>query len=65
MRYFAAARAATGVSAEELPAASVAALVAVFGDRHGEPLARVLRCSSYLVDGLACRDKSAARRGSK
>jgi molybdopterin converting factor small subunit len=27
-------------------------LVAVLAERHGEPLTRLLKCCSYLVDGV-------------
>ncbi len=38
---------------------SVAGLLTVLADRYGEPLARVLDRSSYLVDGVACHDRTA------
>jgi molybdopterin synthase sulfur carrier subunit len=56
VRYFAGARAAAGTSAEEIEAASVAQLVETLSRR--EPLARVLKACSFLVDGLACREPS-------
>lgn len=56
VRYFAAARAAAGTPTEEQPAATVEELLASLVARHGEALARVLRRSSYLIDGLACHD---------
>jgi molybdopterin converting factor small subunit len=59
VRYFAAARAAAGVSEEVLPAATLGSLRAVMVDTHGERLAAVLRVASFLVDGLPCRDPDA------
>ena len=58
VRYFAAARAATGFDEEVLtPAAptSVAALVDELGGRSAE-LARVMTRCSYLLDEVAVRD---------
>jgi molybdopterin converting factor small subunit len=60
VRYFAAARAAAGVTEEKVTAATVAELVATLGERHGARLARVLVSCTFLVDGLARRDRSAA-----
>ena len=59
VRYFAGARAAAGVTEEKLAAGTVAALVAALAERHGPRLAQVLTASTFLVDGLACRDRSA------
>jgi molybdopterin synthase sulfur carrier subunit len=62
VRYFAGAKAAAGVDAErlELPAGStVLEVLEVLRDRHGEGLARVLDAASFLVDGVAVRDKRA------
>lgn len=66
MRYFAGARAAAGVSEESLrlPAgASVGDALAEVSRRHGEALARVLTASSFLVDGVAVRDRGARLSG--
>jgi molybdopterin synthase sulfur carrier subunit len=63
VRYFAGARAAAGVDAEtvQVPAgATVADVLDLLGARHGERLARVLIAASFLVDGVAVRDKSMA-----
>jgi len=60
VRYFAAARAAAGLSEETLPADTLAALRTAMIDAHGEPLAKVLRVASFLVDGVSCRDPDAA-----
>ncbi|WP_189209997.1 MoaD/ThiS family protein [Actinokineospora fastidiosa] len=61
VRYFAGARAAAGVAEEDValavPATVDHALTAV-GDRHGEPLRRVLTASSYLLNAIAVRDRS-------
>jgi molybdopterin converting factor small subunit len=56
VRYFAAARAATGVTAEEIPAGSLKELIEALELRHGERLIRVLGACSFLVDGLSCRE---------
>ena len=56
VRYFAAARAATGVAAEEIPAASLKELIEALDLRHGERLTRILGACSFLVDGLSCRE---------
>lgn len=56
VRYFAGARAASGTTSEQVPAASLAELLAGLGDRHGEPLRRVLGAASFLVDGVAAHD---------
>ena len=59
IRYFAGAKAATGVGDEQLnlPAEStVDDVLRLVRDRHGEGLARVLTASSLLLDGIAVRD---------
>ncbi len=58
VRYFAAARAATGVPVESVGAGTVAELVALLEERHGERLTTVLGACSFLVDGLSCREPS-------
>ncbi len=59
VRYFAAARAAAGRTEEPVTApVPLADLLDTLAGRHGEPLARVLKVSSYLVDGLACHDRA-------
>lgn len=61
VRYYASARAAAGTEAESvtLPAgASVADAVQELRERHPQPLARVLEAASFLVDGVAVRDRS-------
>lgn len=68
VRYFAAARAATGLNEEriELPVGtSLAQLLRRIEERHGDALAQVLRRSSFLLDEIAVRDiQCAARPGS-
>lgn len=59
VRYFAAARAAAGVSEEVLPAATLGQLRAAMVAAHGESLAKVLRVASFLVDGVSWRDPDA------
>jgi molybdopterin synthase sulfur carrier subunit len=64
VRYFAAAAEAAGVEEELLPAASildsltVGQLRAQLTARYGEPMARVMRAGSFLVDGVVSRDDS-------
>ena len=57
VRYFAAAADAAGVEEETLDGVStIGALTALLTDRYGEPMAKVLRAGSFLVDGAATRD---------
>ncbi|WBB78364.1 MoaD/ThiS family protein [Micromonospora sp. WMMD882] len=60
VRYFAGARAAAG-RAEESAAAgrTLDELLDELAARHGDPLARVLRAASFLVDGVTCHDRRA------
>ncbi|MTD56666.1 MoaD/ThiS family protein [Amycolatopsis pithecellobii] len=61
VRYFASARAASGVTEEkiELPlGASVREALGVLRERHPEKLPRVLQAASFLLDGVAVRDHS-------
>ena len=61
VRYFAGARAASGKAEESilLPAGStVQDAVAQLQARHGAALSRVLAASSFLVDGVAVRDRA-------
>ncbi|PPK70529.1 MoaD/ThiS family protein [Actinokineospora auranticolor] len=61
VRYFAGARAAAGVHEEEvsLPhGATVADAVTSIAARHGDGLARVLAAASFLLDGVAVRDRA-------
>jgi molybdopterin converting factor small subunit len=60
VRYFAGARAASGVDVEERPAATLDELVRALADAHGEKLARVLSSCSFLVDGTTTRDRARA-----
>lgn len=60
VRYFAGARAAAGIEAERLPVpagSTVQDVLDLLSSRHGERLARVLAAASFLVDGIAVRDK--------
>jgi molybdopterin converting factor small subunit len=59
VRYFAGARAAAGVPEEKVVAPTLDALLTGVAQTHGERLARVLDGCSFLVDGLACHDRSA------
>jgi molybdopterin converting factor small subunit len=61
VRYFAGARAASGVDEEPLalPAGStVADAVRAAADRHGERLSTVLAAASFLIDGIAVRSRA-------
>lgn len=62
VRYFAAARAAAGVDEESLtlPAATTVAGLAESLSARGPELAKVLARCSYLIDGIAVRDRATA-----
>ncbi len=60
MRYFAAAAEAAGRDAESLAAATVGELRALLEERYGDPMSRVLRSGSFLVDGVVSRDPERA-----
>nr|MDT0663151.1 MoaD/ThiS family protein [Micromonospora sp. DSM 115978] len=60
VRYFAAARAAAGTDTELAPAGcGLAELSDRLAERHGEPLSRVLKVASFLVDGVRWHDRQA------
>ncbi|MGY0230277.1 MoaD/ThiS family protein [Longispora urticae] len=59
VRYFAGARAASGTTAEPAVADSLGELLELLGQRHGEPLTKVLTSASYLVNEVSCRDRAA------
>ena len=63
VRYFAGARAAAGGRPEETVSvqagSTIGDLLNTLGARHGAALERVLTAASFLVDGVAVRDKSA------
>ena len=58
VRYFAGARAASGVDTESREADSLDQLVGQIVDAHGERMARVLTACSFLVDGTQTRDRA-------
>lgn len=61
VRYFASARAASGVDQEvlEVPAgASVSEVIGLLRERHPGDLSRILDAASFLVDGITVRDRS-------
>ena len=58
MRYFAGARAASGVDTEQRSAATLDELVRGLTEAHGDKLARVLPACSFLVDGTTTRDRA-------
>lgn len=56
IRYFAAARAASGFDEQELnlpPGTCLGEVLTVVGGLHGEVMKQVLRRCSYLLDGVA------------
>jgi molybdopterin synthase sulfur carrier subunit len=60
VRYFAGARAASGVDTETREAGTLDELVGQLVETHGQRLARVLTACSFLVDGTAARDRTSA-----
>jgi molybdopterin synthase sulfur carrier subunit len=61
VRYFAGARAAAGVSEEELTLpelASVEDVLDLLRARRGQSFAKVLTGCSFLLDGIAVRDRA-------
>ena len=60
VRYFAGARAASGVDTESRDATSLDQLVGQIVAAHGERLERVLTACSFLVDGTSTRDRAVA-----
>ena len=60
VRYWAAAREAAGCAGEELPAATLADVIAEATARHGAALAKLLTICSYLVDGAPAKRDEAA-----
>jgi sulfur-carrier protein len=61
VRYFASARAASGTDQEvvRLPAgSSVSEVLGALRERHPETLPRILDAASFLLDGIAVRDRS-------
>jgi sulfur-carrier protein len=60
VRYFAGARPAAACSEEKVEAETLDDLITAVSQRHGTKLSAVLTACSFLVDGLATRDRSAA-----
>ena len=60
VRYFAGARAASGVDTETCVAGTLEELVGRMVEVHGERLERVLPACSFLVDGTTARDRTLA-----
>lgn len=58
VRYFASARAASGVAEESCDAETVAEVLAQVASRHGERLATILGASSLLLNGTQVSDRS-------
>jgi molybdopterin synthase sulfur carrier subunit len=57
VRYFAAAKAAAGVSEEKAEASTLDALLGGLSERRGEELTKIFAVASFLVDGLAWHDR--------
>ena len=57
VRYFAGARAAAGVTEETLACSTLDDLVSMLVTRRGERLGTVLGVASFLVDGVAWRER--------
>jgi molybdopterin synthase sulfur carrier subunit len=57
VRFFAAARAAAGVSEQTVTAASVAECLDRVRELHGIALTQILPACSFLVDGQAVKDR--------
>jgi sulfur-carrier protein len=57
VRYFAGARAASGVDTENRAAGTLDELVGQIVAAHGERLERVLTACSFLIDGTQTRDR--------
>ncbi|MGN6160097.1 MAG: MoaD/ThiS family protein [Marmoricola sp.] len=64
VRYFASARAASGVAEEKYEGETVAEVLAMVTDRHGARMAAILEASSVLLDGTRVSDRSVALGGS-
>lgn len=60
VRYFAAARAASGLDEEKVGAGPVETLLFTLASNHGPELEKVLARCSYLLDGVAVTDQSTA-----
>lgn len=60
VRYFAGARAASGVDTESRGAGTLDELIGQIVHAHGERLERVLTACSFLVDGTQTRDRATA-----
>jgi sulfur-carrier protein len=58
VRYFAGARAASGVDTETRDAETLDQLVGQIVAEHGQRLERVLTACSFLVDGTTTRDRA-------
>ena len=58
VRYFAGARAVSGVDTESREAATLDELVGQIIAAHGDRLEKVLTACSFLVDGTSTRDRA-------
>lgn len=58
VRYFASARAASGVREEPFDGATLAEVLRAVGQQHGDRMAAIIAASSVLVDGRRVVDPS-------
>lgn len=58
VRYFASARAASGVAEEKVEAPSLDEALALLAERHGARLAEIVQVSTLLLDGNRVSDRS-------
>ena len=60
-RYFAAARAALGVTLEtfDFPGGTLAQFLPILRERHGDELTGLLECCTFFVDGISVDDRAA------
>ena len=58
VRYFASARAASGLATEQVEASSVDQVLAAIAERHGARLAAIVQVSTLLVGGVRVSDRS-------
>lgn len=61
VRYWAAARSAAGCEQETLSGATLADVIAIAGERHGQGLAMLLDICAYLIDGKPAKRAEAAQ----
>ncbi len=60
VRFFAAASAAAGTEEAQYPASTLQEFIDTALDKYGEPMAKLIPSCSFLLDGVAMNDRSAA-----